>query len=426
MRWFGMILVVVFLWGTPAMGMDMEAAVQAGLAAHPSLAALKRAVEGAELGIRAAQGALGPSVSVDYGYTRLDEVPTLLGMPAGTRDNWQMRLRVEQPLFTGFALLSAVERAKIQREEAAARLEDARERFALGIREAFLGLLQARAVQRAAAESVERLRAHVRRNQAYYETGLRPKLDVLQAQVDVAKAEHQLVAAENAVAIAQTRLETLLASKVPLQFEGELDFRPLTRSMEECLETAHRKRPDVRVAAFAVDVARQEARIAAAPLYPQVQAALDYLRSGDDPSVSGDVYHAPSQWQIQAGVHWKLFDWGQTYFSARQADSRVDRLLQEYEALRLEVTYEVRQRYLQVGEAAKRLVAAKEGVVAAKESLRMAQARYEAQVGTNTDVLDAQTALTEAETRVIQALADHGVAVARLVAAMGDGLPHAP
>jgi outer membrane protein TolC len=142
--------------------------------------------------------------------------------------------------------------------------------------------------------------------------------------------------------------------------------------------------------------------------------------------VSGDTYHTPSAWQAQAGVRWKVFDWGQTYFTAQQAEKNARRLAQEYEALRLEVQYEVRQRYLQIAEAAKRLKTAQDGLAAAKESLRMAQARYEAQVGTNTDVLDAQAARTEAETRVIQALADHRLAVVRLLAAMGEGRPSTP
>jgi len=418
--------VALVLWSAAAWGMDMEEAVRAGLAAHPSIQAVREALDGAVFGVRAARGAFGPAVSVEYGYNRLDEAPQLLGYPAGTRDNWQLTLRVDQPLFTGFALLSALEKAKLQEVELGSRLEYAREQLALAIREAFLGLLQARASRKAAEDSLERLRAHLRRNQAFFETGLRPKLDVLQAQVEVSRAEQAVVAADNAVAVAQARLETLLAAKAPVEFLGELDFQPFSRSLEACLDAALAQRPDIRIAQLAVDTARQEARLAASPLYPQVSARFEYQRSGDDPSVSGDTYHTPSAWQAQAGVRWKIFDWGQTYFTAQQAEKNVRRLAQEYEALRLEVQYEVRQRYLQIAEASKRLKTAQDGLAAAKESLRMAQARYEAQVGTNTDVLDAQAARTEAETRVIQALADHRLAVARLLAAMGEGRPSTP
>ena len=59
----------------------------------------------------------------------------------------------------------------------------------------------------------------------------------------------------------------------------------------------------------------------------------------------------------------------------------------------------------------------------AEEALRLANARADAGTGTQLDVLDAQTSLTQARTTQIQALHDYAVARARLERAIGQDTP---
>ena len=101
----------------------------------------------------------------------------------------------------------------------------------------------------------------------------------------------------------------------------------------------------------------------------------------------------------------------------------MSRLVEEYRNLENEAAFDVKKNFLQIQEAEKRIAAARQGLVAAKESYRMAVARYEAQVGTNTDVLDALSAQTQAEASLNGALSTYGRAVAGLYGAMGERNP---
>ncbi|MDY7037322.1 MAG: TolC family protein, partial [Thermodesulfobacteriota bacterium] len=56
----------------------------------------------------------------------------------------------------------------------------------------------------------------------------------------------------------------------------------------------------------------------------------------------------------------------------------------------------------------------------AEENLRVSQERYKAQVTTSTEVLDAQTLLTQARTNYYNALYDHNLAKAKLLRAKGE------
>lgn len=101
----------------------------------------------------------------------------------------------------------------------------------------------------------------------------------------------------------------------------------------------------------------------------------------------------------------------------------MSRLGQEYLNLENDAAFEVKKSFLQIETAEKRISAARQGLIAAKESYRMAVARYEAQVGTNTDVLDAQAKQTLSEASLHEALSDYERSVAELYGAMGQRNP---
>ena len=84
-------------------------------------------------------------------------------------------------------------------------------------------------------------------------------------------------------------------------------------------------------------------------------------------------------------------------------------------AVRLEVT----QHYLALKEAEEMIAVGQKTVEQAQENLRVAEEKYEVDMATNTDLLDAQAMLTQAKMAHVRALADHQIAQARLQRAMG-------
>lgn len=420
--------IALFVFSFPAWATEtltMRDAVEIGLKANPSILAAREALLASDYAIKSAKAAFGPSMSTQYGYTRLDERPQSFGQNAGTLDNWELAFNVHQPLFTGFNLLTTHEKAILQKEQVASQIDNAELQLTVAIQDAFLRLLQTRENVRSAEDSLVRLRSQLKVNAAFYEVGLRPKLDMLQAEVDVATAEQLLLAATNNEATVKAQLNTLLGKSVDadVEYVGELRYFPISLTLQDCLERAANERPDLRIARQAVMLAEKDKDLAAVPYYPQVGADFNYIRAGEDPMVHGGEYHTPSQWNAQLGLKWTFFEWGKTYYGEKQAEKNVSRLGQEYLNLENEAAFEVKKSFLQIGSAEKRISAARQGLVAAKESYRMAVARYEAQVGTNTDVLDAQAKQTQSEALLNGALSDYGRAVAELYGAMGQKNP---
>jgi outer membrane protein len=408
--------------------LDLEAAVNMGLERNHSIQAVREALKGTEYGILSARGAFGPRLKTSYAYTRLDETPTARdpGPPPreikDSRNVWTMNFNIYQPLFTGFNILSNFEKSRLRNEQAESQLSRAELELVLEIQNTFLDLLAARESVRVAQDSVTRLESHLNVSQSFYEVGLAPRLDVLQAQVDVAQARQDQISAMNVVGNLTARLDMLL--NLPpgqeVSYQGELDFRPFNLGLEECRALALKNRPDIFIADKSVQIALKDEKITASSFYPQVGASFDYNRRGDDPTVSGSRLYDQSEWRAGVQLEWTFFEWGRTYYAHQQAEQSTRQLMEEYQDLLNIVVFEVKSSYLNIDESRQRIFVAREALAEARESYRMSQARYEAQVGTNTDVLDAQAKLSGAEANLIRASADYLKALASIYNAMGQ------
>ena len=205
---------------------------------------------------------------------------------------------------------------------------------------------------------------------------------------------------------------------------GELAYVPFTMTLDECLDEAMVNRPDMEVMRKAVEIASEDVDIAASGLYPQVGADFDWSSTGNDWGVRGQEYSRTefSEWSVTVSAALTL-DFGQTWYSMRQSQQALRQTRAEEATLRQEVIYDVTSKHLKISETQERIRVAQKTLEFAKESYRMAVARYQAQVGTNTDVLDAQENLTDAEASMTSAMTDYLIAVAQMYVAIGRNNP---
>ncbi|WP_167590315.1 TolC family protein [Oceanidesulfovibrio indonesiensis] len=399
-------------------------AVRIALENNPAITSAIHRKRAATYGKYSRIGAMLPSVTGGYSYS-YSEAPRAKGSPPSSANrNYTLFFNIQQDLFVGFRNISNLVRAKFAEEQAKLNRYNEELSLLLDVQENFLNLLRAREDVRSAQDSVTRLESQLKVTRAFYDVGLSPRLDVLQAEVDLAEAEDTLLQAENNVAVQLARLNTLLPLNLgdDVQYVGELKYEPFPLSLETCLERAYRNRPDLLIFKKAVDIARQDSRVAASALYPQIQGEFNWSQFGDTPALQGSPYtdlNRYDQWSLEIGLTWELFDFGENLFTWRQARESEKEAQADVAGQYLEATYDVKSRRLQIDETAKRIAVAQKRVEQGKEGYRMAVARYQAQVGTNNDVLDAQSRLTSAESTLTEALVDYQIAVANLYVAIG-------
>lgn len=411
----------------PKKAVTMREAVERAIKNNPSLGASEAQSRASEEGRKSARGAFGPKLGMSYSAVKqvVKSEPTTSHPPE--YGNWNWGVEISQTVFQGFRLLNNYQKAALQADSDKASLKSAELSMTEQTQTEFLACLAAAENVKSEREALSRLKDQRRITLAFYEVGLRPRLDVLQAEVDVSNAENVLIQAENREATSLAKLNTLLGlpADAPVSYAGKLAYTPFRLSLDECLKRAYAQRPDLYIAAKAVEIAKKDQGIVQSDYYPQIEAYYNITQRGNTPDLqmSGNYGSRSVTWEVGARATWNVFQWGVTFFDDRRAGWLVTKMRYQEEDLKLNVGYEIKSRFLAVKEAEKRILVAEKGISQAQEAYDAALARYSEQVGTNFDVLDASSNLTRAQASLTSARSDYLTALSQIYAAMGDYHP---
>ena len=326
-------------------------------------------------------------------------------------------ISVNIPIYTGGRVEGQIEVAKLSKtsaQEEILRVEQATKYSAVP---GYFALLAYEELRDVYHEAVSNMQGHVDNVTAQYNVGTVAKLDVLTSNVSLANAKTDAVTADNNVANAEASLNNILG--LPLQTKLELvdhklPFEPYDISLEEAIDYAMKYRPEVLKAVLAVRQAEENIGIAAAGNMPTVSIGAGNDWNDDNFPGSGN-----SSWRITGGITLSFYDGGATNARIKQARESLQAARETEQQTRETVQLAVKQAYLNIRSAAQRVEASQSSVEQAEESFKIARVRYQAGVGINLDVLDAQLNLNQAQTNYIQALYDYNVGIAQLEQAMG-------
>lgn len=411
----------------PKHPIGMSQAVERALANNPSLGASEAQSRSSEEARKSRRGAFGPKLGMSYSAVKQERETSPVTARPPEFGTYSWGVEVSQTVFQGFRLLADYQRAALQADSDKASLRNAELAMTEKVQSQFLAYLAAEENVLSETDSLARLKDQLRITRAFYDVGLRPRLDVLQAEVDVSQAENVLIQAENTRDTTLAQLNTLLGmpATAKVGYVGKLAHVPFRLNLEQCLKAAYAQRPDLHMAKKAVEIARKDQKIVQSDYYPQIEAYYNVTQRGNSPDLQrvGNEGSRSQTWEIGARATWNVFQWGVTYYDDKRAGWLVTRMRYEEENLRLNVGYEVKSRLLAVREAEKRIAVAEKGITQAREAYDAALARYQEQVGTNFDVLDASSNLTRAQASLTSARADYLTALAQIYVAMGEFHP---
>ena len=243
--------------------------------------------------------------------------------------------------------------------------------------------------------------------------GLGTKFDVLRAQVELANAEQRLTRAYATQRTVRRRLAQLLSLEPTIdpRTADEISVAGQWRlTLEESILLALQQREELRQQLLLREIDGYQREIALAAIRPQVSVFANYELLG----VFDDGRNIADGFAVGARMQWSLFDGGAAQARARQEDVdqaiAENRFLDQSDQIRLAVEtafydFAANERNIQTSTIAVEL---------AEESLRLARIRFKAGVGTQTDVIDAQTQLTTARNNLLQTITDYNRAYATL------------
>jgi outer membrane factor, OMF family len=249
--------------------------------------------------------------------------------------------------------------------------------------------------------------------------GLGTKFDVLRAEVQVANAQQRLNTAKaDQLNARRTLVEVLgVGQTVSLVAADEIkESGTWELSLENSIVLAYKNRVELEQALLQKDINELQRIAAEAETKPQVSLFATYNVSdafGDDLSVN-DAY------TFGARMSWTLFDGGAT--SARAEQEEKDKETEEirFAQQRNQVRLQVEQAYNNLGANKDNITTSKKAVELAEESLRLARLRFQAGVGTQTDVINAQSDLTTARGNFLRAIINYNQSLNELQRAVSN------
>jgi len=376
-----------------------------------------------ELQEKGARTSFYPKVSTSYNYMRFHDSPTskVLGTRTGTQDNYSWSMEATQPLYTGGKISGNYRMSKMGVEISRMIEKSLKQDIVLEVKEAYFGILKAERILTVARQAEEKLKAHRDMARNYFEVGIIPKNDLLYSEVELANGQQDVVKAENGVALAKAKFNTILRRNIDdkVDVEDILNYVPFHKEAGECLGVALENRYIIKQYDLIVRQAGEAIAVAKSEFYPSVSVAGNYSKYGDDPDLKGSKYKDQEEWYLMAVANWNIWEWGKTRYNVGAEVSRERQARNTLENIRDQITLEVKNAFLLLREAEKHIMVAKVAIRQAEENYRINEERFREQVATSTDVIDAQTLLTKTKSDYYNSLSEYNIAMARLERAMG-------
>jgi outer membrane protein len=414
--------------GLPPQGkpLNLDQCIELALKYQPNLQASQASIEAQKARVEQALAAYYPQINFNATYnTATNNFLTVGGGTAGVARNnsswtfsdiFAMGPTVNQLIYDFGRTANTV---KINRENTRASEMDrdtVRLNVVLNVKQAYYSVLQTLALIQVAEETLNQNQKRLDQAKGFYEAGTRPKIDVTNAEVNLANIQLALIRAKNNYQVARVTLNNAMGLREDLQFAIERigEFRPQLASLDAILQSAYARRPEILQLK-----ARQRGQ----------EGAIDLARSGYYPILSGNAGHLwrtnqpfndmQWDWNLGATLTIPIFSGFSTTNQIAEGKALLKNLEAQEESLRQNIRLEAEQAYIGLKEAIESITVTEKSVSQAKENYDLASGRYQVGVGQPLEITDAEVLLANSRANYINALYNYKVAEARIDKAMG-------
>lgn len=281
---------------------------------------------------------------------------------------------------------------------------------------------------RVTAELIQDVEERLRVTREKFDAGRVPRFYVLRDEAELANAVQMDAMARSRAELAMVSLKTTLGVDLssPITLVDRLEFEPVIVSIDEGVQQALERHPDLKAAARQLEAAQSDVRAAYGNYFPQVSVGYMYdwaVTKNRAWESQADGMRARSDsaegYSVGVVVTLPVFDGFLRENALNTAKARLDRAVQTEGLARQQVAKEVNQAALMLAAAEKSVQASQKGLEQAEEEFRVVKERFDSGRGIQLEILDAQVALTRARFNAVSARSEYGSARAMWLKATG-------
>lgn len=400
--------------------MDLEQLLKLALENNPKINIAVQQYGQAEGQLVQANSAYLPRISVGAsgGRYHIDQL-----QPVEEDSVVQAGISASQLIFDFGKTLGAMAAGRFKRDAARANLDQQVHDLIFDVKTAYYSVLEKEALVQVALQAISNYEQHLYRARKFFDAGVRTRIDITNAELELANARLNHLQAASNLATARVRLEQVigiqpengqyqLAAGVPLN-NLATTLPSFNEGLNQLLETAHKLRPGLAQLSALMEAARASLDSAQGDNWPTFTA------TGSMDTYETDISSLYDQWQITAGLSWEIFSGFETQGKIAEARASLLELENSRRELELSIIRDVTDAHLRAKENREGVSIANLAMNLAQKNLELAEGRYRAGLGDMLEFNDAQLNLTQSQSNLVTTYYAYLTALARRDRAAG-------
>ncbi len=292
---------------------------------------------------------------------------------------------------------------------------------------AYYNILQAKALINVQKENVKLNEIQLYRSQKYFDAGIRTKIDISDAQVELIKSKLGLRNAQYDLKLAYAVLDKVVGFKELTSnykvYSIELNLQNLYSTLQEypmnlndSIEYAYQNRYEIKK--YMADLKSQEARksLATSDYYPSLYLGADYTKQSVDKfkaSVPED------QWQASINLDWNLYQGGSTSSLVQEQKINTSIYVSQLQNTKLSIKKDTTEAYINLYKTKDSVELSQSLVKVSNEKFDQAGKRYEHGLSDYIELQQSRQGYIDAKAALVVSYYAHYQAVAYLDNAIG-------
>ena len=337
-------------------------------------------------------------------------------------NNYTFKLAVQQPIFTGFRLSSQKRSAEYLRDATKIDYQKDKNEAALTIQTSFWNYEKALEVKTVVDDNIKTVEKHLQDTRNFYANGLATRNDVLKLEVQLSNTKLAELDAENNIDLARTAFnkavglslsaKTTISSPVIVVNDSYTEFSGLVNE-------AYNSRDELRSTQERIKANEESVSANKSGYFPQVFINADYYYNRPNSRYQPPLDQFKGTWDLGVTLSWDIWTWGSTSNQVIQAQQNLVQSKLTLDEIKDNIELEVNQDYLALKYSKEKLEVLKETIEQAQENLKITDDKYNNQLATSSDLIDAENSVFTSETNYKTALVDYQIAKVKLDKALG-------
>lgn len=349
-----------------------------------------------------------PHLDLNTYYTRNIKLPTFFLNPGGGeavsfqvgfKNDFGASLSLKQSLWKGGKVFNAYKVSKLYKKYSKEMVDQVEANVIAQAEKLFHAALLSHSNLEVLQKADEAKQANLDVVQKHYDKGMASKFDLLQAKVEKANLQPQIIAAESDIKLSEKSLKSFLnidLSEEIFLIDEEIDTAMVSRLyLDTLVSQALENRPEVNQAELQTDMRRRAVSIMRSDYFPQIEAVSSYNWQAQSDQFSMSENNVRS-WSAGITLSIPIFKGGETRGNVKNTKAEYHQAVIQERDLKSNIRLEVEQAYDKLIQAKKAIEVQTETIAQAEEGLKIADLRFESGVGTQLEVISAQAALTKA------------------------------